>query len=73
MHKGWTYIIMERIRGDIIERGWLSRTAKCKAKMLSQLKEMVTEIQRIPTLDLEVSNVDCGITVRLQNSRPDAF
>ncbi|OBT87252.1 hypothetical protein VE02_02949 [Pseudogymnoascus sp. 03VT05] len=41
---GWTYIVMERIHGDMIGRGWTSRADESKAKILSQLKEMVTDI-----------------------------
>jgi hypothetical protein len=59
--KGWTYIVMERISGDMIGRGWPSRTAESKAKILSQLKEMVAAMRKLSPPNLEVSNVDGGI------------
>ncbi|OBT43651.1 hypothetical protein VE00_05218 [Pseudogymnoascus sp. WSF 3629] len=60
-HKGWTYIVMERIRGDMIGRGWTSRADESKSKILSQLKEMVSDMRRIAPPNLAVSNVDGGI------------
>lgn len=60
-HRGWTYIVMERIHGDMIGRGWPSRTAESKAKILSQLKEMVDDLRRIAPPNLVVSNVDGGM------------
>jgi len=61
-HKGRTYIVMERIRGDMIGRGWVFRTAESKAKILFQLKEMVAEMRKIPPPpNLAVSNVDGGM------------
>lgn len=52
---------MERIRGVMIWQGWLSRSAESKAKILSQLKEMVAEMRRIPPPNLAVGNIDGGI------------
>ena len=43
-HKKWTYIVMERIEGEILCHGWSMRTIELKARILSQLKEMVTGI-----------------------------
>lgn len=45
---------MERIDGDMIGRGWTSRTAESKAKILSQLRNMVEDMRRIPSPNLEV-------------------
>ncbi|KFZ00758.1 hypothetical protein V500_00949 [Pseudogymnoascus sp. VKM F-4518 (FW-2643)] len=60
-HKGWTYIVMERSYGDMIGRGWPSRTDESKAKILSQLKEMVADMRRIAPPNSAVSNIDGGI------------
>ncbi|OBT53992.1 hypothetical protein VE04_05964 [Pseudogymnoascus sp. 24MN13] len=60
-HKGWTYTAMERIHGDMIGRGWTSRADESKAKILSQLKEMVADMRKIAPPNLAVSNVDGGI------------
>ncbi|OBT71607.1 hypothetical protein VF21_08945 [Pseudogymnoascus sp. 05NY08] len=57
----WTYIVMERIHGDMIGRGWTSRADESKAKILSQLKEMVADMRRIAPPNSAVSNVDGGI------------
>lgn len=58
---GSTYIVMERIHGDMVGRGWMSRTDESKAKILSQLQEMVAEMRRIAPPNLTVSNIDGGI------------
>ncbi|KFY29188.1 hypothetical protein V491_00148 [Pseudogymnoascus sp. VKM F-3775] len=60
-HKGWTYIVMEWIHGDMIGHEWTSRTDEFKEKILSQLKEMVAEMRRIAPPGLAVGNVDGGI------------
>ncbi|KFZ01177.1 hypothetical protein V501_10173 [Pseudogymnoascus sp. VKM F-4519 (FW-2642)] len=59
--KGWTYIVMERIHGDMIGRGWTSRADESKAKILSQLKVIVADMRKIAPPNLAVSNVDGGI------------
>ncbi|KFY72618.1 hypothetical protein V499_07241 [Pseudogymnoascus sp. VKM F-103] len=59
--KGWTYIVMERIHGDMIGRGWTSRAHESKAKILSQLKVMVADMRKIAPPNLAVCNVDGGI------------
>ncbi|ELR07874.1 hypothetical protein VC83_08263 [Pseudogymnoascus destructans] len=60
-HKGRAYIVMERIHGDMIGRGWTSRADESKAKILSQLKDMVADMRKIAPPNLAVSNVDGGI------------
>jgi hypothetical protein len=60
-YKGCTYLVMERIRGDMIGRRWSYRTAESKAKILSQLKDFVSEMRRIPPPNLQVSNIDGGM------------
>jgi hypothetical protein len=37
-YKGCTYLVMERIRGDMIGQRWSYRTAESKVKILSQLR-----------------------------------
>ncbi|KAJ5427846.1 Aminoglycoside phosphotransferase [Penicillium cf. griseofulvum] len=44
---GWTYIVMERIRGDIIGEGWVNRSEDSKAKLLSQLAEKIREMREL--------------------------
>ena len=46
-HSGWTYIVMERIRGDIIGSGWVRRSEVSKARLLSQLENMVREMRNL--------------------------
>lgn len=58
--KGWTYIVMERVKGQSIAHGWTSRSAESKAKILQQLKEMVDSMRRIPPPSAAVANVDGG-------------
>lgn len=38
---------MERIEGDIIGNGWVKRIDESKAKLLSQLRNMVTDISSV--------------------------
>ncbi|KAH0839355.1 hypothetical protein J3R83DRAFT_38 [Lanmaoa asiatica] len=45
VRNGCAYIVMERINGDKLSRGWLSRSAESKAKILAQLKKMVDEMR----------------------------
>ena len=60
-HKNVTYIVMERIRGHYIGRGWVHRTKESQAKILQQLKDMVDEMRRIPpSHDAAVANVHQG-------------
>jgi aminoglycoside phosphotransferase (APT) family kinase protein len=55
---GWTYIVMERIAGDMIARGWIYRSAESKANILSQVKQMIQEMRSIPPTDRGIANVD---------------
>ncbi len=71
--KGWTYIVMERVRGESIAHGWKSRSAVSKAKILQQLKEMVDSMRRLSPSSPAVANIvggrmwDC----RLPEKSPD--
>ncbi|KAJ5719781.1 kinase-like protein [Penicillium malachiteum] len=42
---GWTYIVMERIKGDIIGNSWVKRSEDSKTKLLSQLAEMICKMR----------------------------
>ncbi|RMZ90941.1 hypothetical protein DV736_g1833, partial [Chaetothyriales sp. CBS 134916] len=58
---GITYIVMERIDGEIIGKGWLNRSAESQSKILSQVKQMIKEIRAIPPPPGQgVANVDGG-------------
>ncbi|KAL4747470.1 hypothetical protein BDW72DRAFT_206426 [Aspergillus terricola var. indicus] len=60
IHKGCSYIVMERIKGDMIGAGWVYRSEESKAKLLTQLK-MVQEMRAIPPPEgTGVSSVDGG-------------
>jgi hypothetical protein len=60
-HTGWTYIAMERIKGEVIGRNWGIRSVESKAKLLLQLKKMVEEMRSIPPPQGQgVSNVNGG-------------
>ncbi|OAL74517.1 hypothetical protein A7D00_0109 [Trichophyton violaceum] len=60
-HSGTTYIVMERIKGDMIGRGWVRRSEKSKAKLLSQLAKMIAELRQLKPPDgATISSVDGG-------------
>ena len=63
--KGWTYIVMEKMNGEMLGSGWGERSDCSKAKILQQLKRMVDEMRNIPSRRGEgqrqgVRNVDGG-------------
>lgn len=37
-HKGWTYIVMQRVRGECLAYSWKSRSAESQTRILQQLK-----------------------------------
>lgn len=58
---GWTYIVMERIKGDIIGSGWIRRSEHFKAKLLSQLAKMICEMRDLqPPEGMGVASIDGG-------------
>ena len=60
-HSGWTYILMERIKGDIIGSGWVGRSEESKAKLMSQLKKLVQEMRELQPPDgIGIASVDGG-------------
>ncbi|TVY34260.1 hypothetical protein LSUB1_G006966 [Lachnellula subtilissima] len=46
--KGWTYIVTERIDGEMLGLHWGERSDDSKTKILQQLKKMVAEMRNIP-------------------------
>ncbi|MCJ1405707.1 hypothetical protein MMC11_008937 [Xylographa trunciseda] len=58
--RGWTYILMERIEGDIVGQRWSARDAESKAKVLSQLRQMIQDMRTIPPPGIGVTNVNGG-------------
>ncbi|OJJ81579.1 uncharacterized protein ASPGLDRAFT_68480 [Aspergillus glaucus CBS 516.65] len=60
-HCDQTYILMERIKGDMIGVGWVQRNEESKAKLLSKLKSMIQEMREIPAPEgTEIASVDGG-------------
>lgn len=58
---GLTYIVMGRIKGDIIGNGWVKRSEDSKAKLLSQLAEKIREMRGLrPPEGTRVASVDDG-------------
>lgn len=63
--KGCTYIVTEKIKGEMLGIGWVKRSDDSKAKILQQLKGMVDEMRNIPPPPRQgqrqgVCNVDGG-------------
>lgn len=58
--RGWTYILMDRIDGEMVGQGWVHRSAKSKAKILWQLKQFMQEMRNISPPSAHVANVDSG-------------
>ena len=61
-HRNQVYIVMQRIDGDTVNRGWYSRTEESKAKIFSQLKEFIAELRNLPhpADGPKIANVDGG-------------
>ncbi|KAK2762633.1 hypothetical protein FQN54_000806 [Arachnomyces sp. PD_36] len=52
---------MERIKGEVIGSGWIRRSEESKAKLLSQLKQMIQEMRDIqPPEGMGIASVDGG-------------
>lgn len=61
IHDEQTYIVMERIQGNIIGSGWVSRSEESKAKLLAQLATMIREMRELnPPEGMGVASVDGG-------------
>lgn len=60
-HSGINYIVMERIQGEMIGFRWVKRSEESKARLLSQLKEMIQEMRELqPPEGMGVANSDGG-------------
>jgi hypothetical protein len=59
-YEGATYIAMERIKGDMLAKGWVKSCPGSKATLPAQLRGMVEELCRVPSPWDGVSNVDSG-------------
>lgn len=60
-HKELVYIVMERIDGVVLARGWLQRTLESRNRILEHLRGMILQIRQIPApTGCGVSNVDGG-------------
>lgn len=57
---GWTYILMERIDGEMVARHWVNRGTESKAKILSQIRKFIQEMRSLPPPSMKVTNVDGG-------------
>ncbi|KAF8136678.1 kinase-like domain-containing protein [Boletus edulis] len=60
VHKGCTYIVMERIHGETLARTWYARSADSKEKIFAQLRNMVNEMRALPSPGPAISNVVGG-------------
>lgn len=47
VHNGGVYIVMERIRGDCISKGWDDRSQESKDKLFAQLRLMMQELRSL--------------------------
>lgn len=59
-HKDCTYILMDRIHGEMVAIGWTSRSAESKGKILQQLKGMIQELRSLPPPGPSISGADGG-------------
>ncbi|EFY90662.1 hypothetical protein MAC_03242 [Metarhizium acridum CQMa 102] len=72
IRNGRVYLVMERIRGDCIAKGWDERYKESKDKLLSQLKLMVEEIRSLqPRPDAGVESCIGGSLFDSRMPRPD--
>lgn len=60
-HKGRTFILMERIEGELLWSGWVQRPDTSKARILCQLKAITEQLREIPPQDIRgVADVTGG-------------
>ncbi|ETS83078.1 hypothetical protein PFICI_04954 [Pestalotiopsis fici W106-1] len=60
-HAGRTYIVMERIDGQMLAQGWFKRSETSKARILEQLRLMMLQLRSIaPPQDTGMANVNGG-------------
>jgi len=60
-HKGCTYILMERIRGEMVAKGWVNRPQSSRARILENLKKTVFELRTLKTQSSAIASVTGGI------------
>ncbi|KAF7893880.1 hypothetical protein EAF00_007394 [Botryotinia globosa] len=73
VHNGSTYIVMEKIRGKPLVHGWVHRTPESKAKILSQIRELIAEMRKLTPATSKIANVDGGILYDGRISGPAQF
>ncbi|KAI0010040.1 kinase-like protein [Xylariaceae sp. FL0662B] len=60
-HKGRSYIVMERVDGEIAGRGWVGRAEESKRKILAQLRSLVQQLRDVrPPQGIGVANIAGG-------------
>jgi len=59
-HKGYTYILMERIRGTPLGRGWFQRSASSRLKVLASLRDAIIELRTLGTKSSAISSLNGG-------------
>ncbi|KAI0470302.1 kinase-like protein [Xylaria cf. heliscus] len=60
-HRGRSYIVMERLDGEPVGLGWLSRSEESKGKILSQLKDAIQQLRNVsPPGGIGVANIYGG-------------
>lgn len=69
-----SYIMMERVDGEMLGRGWSARSKESKAKIFRQLKSMIAEMRSIhPPENMGVANVDGGMLSDCRLPPPTRF
>lgn len=59
-HRGKTYILMSRIRGETMAKRWRSLSEKSKASIFNQLRQIIEELRSVPPETTVVSNLEGG-------------
>ncbi|KAI1251345.1 hypothetical protein MGN70_005913 [Eutypa lata] len=61
VHKGRSYIVMERVAGEMVGYGWVGRAEESKRKILTQLKSLIQQLRDVrPPQGVGVENVVGG-------------
>lgn len=59
-HKGFTYIFMERIHGQMAGKGWIGRPQPSKSKVLESLRKMILELRTLSPPSSAIASVTGG-------------
>jgi aminoglycoside phosphotransferase len=59
-HKGCTFILMERIRGEMAAKNWVWRSQSSKTKVHEDLKKMILELRNLSTQSSHIASVTGG-------------